>query len=116
MRYPFPRRVNNTDALPRRIHPKRPAERAKRSRPLTGALPRATSARTSRRAAPTRHAPTSTSATSRRKSAGATRPLAATRRAGRRAERVGDDLDKPPELIFYCPACAEREFGDHGDD
>jgi hypothetical protein len=20
--------------------------------------------------------------------------------------------DEPPELAFYCPACAEREFGD----
>jgi hypothetical protein len=20
--------------------------------------------------------------------------------------------DGPPELVFYCPACAEREFGD----
>ena len=19
--------------------------------------------------------------------------------------------DEPPELVFYCPACAEREFG-----
>jgi hypothetical protein len=33
-----------------------------------------------------------------------------------RAYHVGDDLDEPPELIFYCPAYAEREFGDHGDD
>ena len=23
-----------------------------------------------------------------------------------------DDLDEPPELAFYCPECAEREFGD----
>jgi hypothetical protein len=23
----------------------------------------------------------------------------------------GDDLDAPPEVVFYCPACAEREFG-----
>jgi hypothetical protein len=20
--------------------------------------------------------------------------------------------DEPPEIVFYCPACAEREFGD----
>jgi hypothetical protein len=23
-----------------------------------------------------------------------------------------DDLDAPAELVFYCPDCAEREFGD----
>ena len=23
-----------------------------------------------------------------------------------------DDLDEPPEVFFYCPTCAEREFGD----
>jgi hypothetical protein len=23
----------------------------------------------------------------------------------------GDDLDEPPEVVFYCPRCAEREFG-----
>jgi hypothetical protein len=23
----------------------------------------------------------------------------------------GDDLDEPAELVFYCPECAEREFG-----
>jgi len=22
-----------------------------------------------------------------------------------------DDLDEPAELVFYCPGCAEREFG-----
>ena len=29
-----------------------------------------------------------------------------------RAYFGGDDLDEPAELAFYCPACAEREFGD----
>ena len=24
----------------------------------------------------------------------------------------GEDLDAPAELVFYCPDCAEREFGD----
>jgi hypothetical protein len=28
-----------------------------------------------------------------------------------RAYHVGDDLDEPAEFVFYCPACAEREFG-----
>ena len=28
-----------------------------------------------------------------------------------RAYVGGDDLDEPPELVFYCPECAEREFG-----
>ena len=28
-----------------------------------------------------------------------------------RAYHVGDYLDEPPELVFYCPECAEREFG-----
>jgi hypothetical protein len=28
-----------------------------------------------------------------------------------RAYLGGDDLDAPAELIFYCPDCAEREFG-----
>lgn len=23
----------------------------------------------------------------------------------------GNDLDEPPEVAFYCPECAEREFG-----
>lgn len=23
-----------------------------------------------------------------------------------------DDLDEPAELVFYCPVCARREFGD----
>jgi hypothetical protein len=27
-----------------------------------------------------------------------------------RAYHVGDDLDEPAELVFYCPQCAEREF------
>ena len=27
-----------------------------------------------------------------------------------RAYHVGDDLDEPAELVFYCPECAEREF------
>jgi hypothetical protein len=22
-----------------------------------------------------------------------------------------DDLDEPPEVVFYCPDCSEREFG-----
>ena len=21
------------------------------------------------------------------------------------------NLDEPPDLVFYCPACADREFG-----
>ena len=29
-----------------------------------------------------------------------------------RAYHGGDDLDAPAELFFYCPACAEREFGE----
>jgi hypothetical protein len=28
-----------------------------------------------------------------------------------RTYHVGDDLDEPAELVFYCPACAERELG-----
>jgi len=28
-----------------------------------------------------------------------------------RAYHAGDDLDEPAELVFYCPACAEPEFG-----
>jgi hypothetical protein len=27
-----------------------------------------------------------------------------------RAYHAGDDLDEPPELVFFCPECAEREF------
>ena len=27
-----------------------------------------------------------------------------------RAYLGSDDLDEPAELVFYCPACAEREF------
>ena len=27
-----------------------------------------------------------------------------------RSYHVGDDLDQPAELGFYCPECAEREF------
>jgi len=23
-----------------------------------------------------------------------------------------DDLDEPPEVVFYCRGCAKREFGD----
>jgi hypothetical protein len=23
----------------------------------------------------------------------------------------GDNVNEPPELVFYCPECAEREFG-----
>jgi hypothetical protein len=31
---------------------------------------------------------------------------------GWRAYRTDDpDLDGPPTLTFYCPVCAEREFG-----
>jgi hypothetical protein len=31
---------------------------------------------------------------------------------GWRAYRVDDpELDEPPKLGFYCPACAEAEFG-----
>jgi hypothetical protein len=29
-----------------------------------------------------------------------------------RAYLGGDELDQPAELFFYCPTCAEREFGD----
>lgn len=25
---------------------------------------------------------------------------------------AGEDLDEPPEGVFYCPDCAEPEFGD----
>jgi predicted RNA-binding Zn-ribbon protein involved in translation (DUF1610 family) len=29
-----------------------------------------------------------------------------------RAYHVGDDLDEPADgIVFYCPECAEREFG-----
>jgi len=28
-----------------------------------------------------------------------------------RAYLGADDLDEPPEVVFYCPRCAEREFG-----
>jgi hypothetical protein len=27
-----------------------------------------------------------------------------------RAYLGSDDLDEPPEVVFYCPECAEREF------
>jgi hypothetical protein len=31
---------------------------------------------------------------------------------GRHACRVDDpELDEPPALAYYCPTCAEREFG-----
>jgi hypothetical protein len=30
-----------------------------------------------------------------------------------RAYLGGDDLDEPAERAFYCPDCAEREFGPH---
>lgn len=30
---------------------------------------------------------------------------------GWRAYLGSDDLDEPSELVFYCPHCAEREFG-----
>jgi hypothetical protein len=34
--------------------------------------------------------------------------------SGWRAYRVDDpELDEPPALGFYCPACAEAEFGPH---
>ena len=29
-----------------------------------------------------------------------------------RAYLGGDDLAELAEVVFYCPACAEREFGD----
>jgi hypothetical protein len=29
-----------------------------------------------------------------------------------RAYLGSDDLDEPPEVVFYCHECAEREFGD----
>ena len=25
---------------------------------------------------------------------------------------ASDSLDEPDEVVFYCPACAEREFGE----
>jgi hypothetical protein len=28
-----------------------------------------------------------------------------------RAYLGSHDLDEPPEGVFYCPACVEREFG-----
>jgi len=28
------------------------------------------------------------------------------------AYHVGEDFNEPPELVFYCPECAERAFGD----
>ena len=38
--------------------------------------------------------------------------LSGLRWAGWRAYRTDDpELDEPPALGFYCPACAEREFG-----
>ena len=38
--------------------------------------------------------------------------LSGLRWAGWRAYRVDDpELDEPPALAFYCPTCAEREFG-----
>ncbi len=38
--------------------------------------------------------------------------LSGLRWAGWCAYRVDDpELDEPPALAFYCPACAEREFG-----
>jgi hypothetical protein len=27
------------------------------------------------------------------------------------AYHVGDDLNEPAELVFYCPECSKREFG-----
>jgi len=32
-------------------------------------------------------------------------------RLTKRVGRGGSTDDEPPELVFYCPACAEREFG-----
>jgi predicted RNA-binding Zn-ribbon protein involved in translation (DUF1610 family) len=38
--------------------------------------------------------------------------LSGLRWAGWRAYRIDDpELAEPPALAFYCPACAEREFG-----
>ena len=31
---------------------------------------------------------------------------------GWRAYLGGDNLDEPAEVVFYCPVCAEQEFGD----
>ena len=28
-----------------------------------------------------------------------------------RAYLGGDDLEEPPEVVFFCPDCAERGFG-----
>jgi hypothetical protein len=43
------------------------------------------------------------------------RCLSGLRWAGWRAYRVDDpELDEPPALAFYCPSCAEREFGGEG--
>jgi hypothetical protein len=40
------------------------------------------------------------------------RRVAAGRRRAMAGLPGGDDLDEPAELVFYCPSCAEREFGD----
>jgi hypothetical protein len=38
--------------------------------------------------------------------------LSGLRWAGWRAHRIDDpELDEPPALAFFCPACADREFG-----
>ena len=29
-----------------------------------------------------------------------------------RAYLGGDDLEEPPEVVFFCPDCAEQEFGE----
>jgi hypothetical protein len=37
------------------------------------------------------------------------------RQIGRRRAYLGCDehFDEPPEIVFYCPECAGREFGRH---
>ena len=45
------------------------------------------------------------------------RSLSGLRWAGWRAYRTDDpELDEPPALAFYCPACSEREFNIRVDD
>ena len=31
-----------------------------------------------------------------------------------RAYLGGDDLDEPAEVVFYCPDCADEQFGNSG--
>jgi hypothetical protein len=40
------------------------------------------------------------------------RALAAADEERWQAHLGSDDLDETPEVVLYCPECAEREFGD----